>query len=185
MRNHLLGPSLRKCSFLITFLFENGMKSSLGPLPPQVFISYYILTYNAWEIISWAPPSSSAHFLLHSYLKIMKNHLLGSSLLKCSFLITLVFEYQRGGHLNVTIESTKNYKSSINPIKGRSIWGGWAYIYTRRKDGAKAPSLLDHFGHSDAKAKRQTAPSTWHSAPSTNFSVQRPRPWKSYRKLTI
>ena len=29
----------------------------------------------------------------------------------------------------------------------------YIYIYTRRKDGAKAPSLLDHFGHFDAKAQ--------------------------------
>ena len=25
----------------------------------------------------------------------------------------------------------------------------YIYVYTRRKDGAKTPSLLDHFGHFD------------------------------------
>ena len=28
----------------------------------------------------------------------------------------------------------------------------YIYIYTRRKDGAKAPSLLDHFGHFGSKS---------------------------------
>ena len=33
-------------------------------------------------------------------------------------------------------------------------------MYTRRKDGAKAPSLLDHLGHFDAKAWN-LEPGTW------------------------
>ena len=40
------------------------------------------------------------------------------------------------------------------------------YIYTRRKDGAKAPSLLDHLGHFDAKAWNLEL-GTWTSGPGT------------------
>ena len=36
----------------------------------------------------------------------------------------------------------------------------YIYIYTRRKDGAKAPSLLDHLGHFDTKAWI-LEPGTW------------------------
>ena len=37
----------------------------------------------------------------------------------------------------------------------------YIYIYTRRKDGAKAPSLLDHLGHFVAK---YLGHSSWASA---------------------
>ena len=42
-------------------------------------------------------------------------------------------------------------RSALNIYKNRNIFI-YIYIYTRRKDGAKAPSLLDHLGHFDTKA---------------------------------
>ena len=72
-------PSLLQCSFVITFLFQNEEKCSPGALPsssdrfllhfywkmmrnallasfpPAVFVSYYILIKNWWEMLSWLP----------------------------------------------------------------------------------------------------------------------------------
>ena len=47
----------------------------------------------------------------------------------------------------------------------------YVYKYTRRKDGAKAPSLLDLFGHFGAKAdSSQSVGAAWNADP---------RPWIS------
>ena len=43
-------------------------------------------------MLSWLLPSSSVHFLLHPYLKRMKNDVLALFILQCSFLITSLFK---------------------------------------------------------------------------------------------
>jgi len=90
-------PSLLQCSCLITSLLQNDEKCSLASFPPPVFISYHILITKWWEMLFWRPsllqcsflitsllqnhekcfigsiPSSSVHFLLQPYLKMMRN----------------------------------------------------------------------------------------------------------------
>ena len=92
MRNAVLAPSILKCSFLITSLFKKDEKCCLGSFHPPVFTSYYAFIEKGWEMLSWLLLSSSVHFLLHPYWKMMRNALLAPSLLQCPFLITSLFK---------------------------------------------------------------------------------------------
>ena len=78
-----------QCLFLITFSFKNDEKCSLGSLPSSSVHFLLHLYSKMMRMLSCLP---SVSFLLHSYSKMMRNALWAPFLLQCSFLITFLLK---------------------------------------------------------------------------------------------